>query len=198
MKLNIFKRTKVENSVDLDGLVVELPKSKKEVLLTKAVEMADTFQNMNGYANGDHMVKVGDKDEYSVNDLVKKHIDLANEFEAYKTKNEAASDEDIEADDEDPAVENSEADVTEGMEEVGDRGGDEHLNDDQDGEDDEPPKKDKVKNEIKAAAAKKAAIKAKAERLKNANLREPVEEVQPLGLPQDQVARGKSLYDSGN
>ena len=202
MKLNIFKRTKVENSVDLDGLVVELPKSKKELLLTKVVEEYDKIANMNGYANGDHMVKVGDKDEMSVNDLVKKHIEMQNEYNDYKAKNEAASDDEVEGDDGDESVENSEADVAEGLQEVGDRGGDEHLGNKEDDGDEkekaEKEKKDKVKNALKIAAAKKADAKAKALKLKNAHLNEPEEEAASIALPQEQVARGKALYGSSN
>ena len=79
MKLNIFKRVKVENTkeFDLSGLMVELPKSKAEMLLTEVVEKYDAVHNMHGYANGDHMVKIGE-DEMSVNDLVKKHMEMCN------------------------------------------------------------------------------------------------------------------------
>lgn len=214
-KFNLFKRQKIENAPDLDGVIVELPKSKKEVLVSKAIEEYDKLMNMNGYANGDHMVKVGDKDEMSVNDLVKKHMEMCNEFDAMKAKNAATEDggEPGPDDEDDPAVENDDQDVAEGQREVGDRGGDEHLGNEDDemdeddavenddDEDEKEKKKDKgVKNskeKLRLANAKKAAIKAKAERLKNAHLREPDEEAAVIDLAQDQVARGKSLYGSG-
>lgn len=47
MKLNIFRRLKVENSkeVNFDGLVVRLPKSKKDMSLTAIVEEYDKILN---------------------------------------------------------------------------------------------------------------------------------------------------------
>ena len=87
-KLNIFKRTKVENSLDLDGLMVELPKSKIEMPLIQVVNELDAIKNMHGYANGDHLVKIGEN-EMSVNDLVKKHMDMCNEMEKLKDSKES-------------------------------------------------------------------------------------------------------------
>jgi hypothetical protein len=203
MKLNIFKRTKVDNSVDLDGMLVEGPKSKKEILVTKAIEEYDKFLNMNGYANGDHMVKVGDKDEMSVNDLVKKHMDLQNELNEMKAKNAATEDggEPGKGADDDEELDNSDESVEEDSGIVGDRGGDESLDNEEDDGDEEEKKakeaaakKDKVKNELE----KKKLAKEKARRLANANLRDMDEEAPTVSLPADQVARGKALYGSGN
>ena len=199
MKLNIFKRTKVENSMDLDGLVVELPKSKKEILLTKVVNEYDAILNMNGYANGDHMVKVGE-DEMSVNDLVKKHLETQNEMAKMKAEKDNGEDDMEEGDmsgDEDDGVENeTEQDIEDkGVEDVGDRGGDKHLSN-EDEEDEDDKKKDK---KVKNAAEAKRLAKEKALRLKNAHNRQhEEEEVARIALPGDQVARGKQLYGSGN
>lgn len=198
-KLNIFKRTKVENSTDLDGLMVELPKSKIEMPLTQVVNELDVIKNMNGYANGDHMVKVGE-DEMSVNDLVKKHMDMRNEMEKLKA-----------------AKESKETEIAE--DEVGDRGGDTALDNDEpadehateNDEDDEVAKKkalelakheekeitaEKKKNELAEAAKKKAEVAKKAAALKNAHLRDPDEEVATVDLMEDQIARGRSRYGS--
>lgn len=198
-KLNIFKRTKVENSVDLDGLMVELPKSKIEMPLTQVVNELDVIKNMNGYANGDHMVKVGD-DEMSVNDLVKKHLDMRNEMEKLKAAKESEATEIAE-------------------DEVGDRGGDKSLENDEaaddhaveNDEDDEEAKKkalelakheekeiaeEKKKNELAEAARKKAEAAKKAAALRNAHLKDPDEEVARIDLTGDQVARGKARYGS--
>lgn len=201
MKLNIFKRQKVENSIDLDGMVVELPKSKKEVTITKMVEEYDKIMNMNGYANGDHMVKVGEKDEMSVNDLVKKHLEMANEFGEMKAKNaakeeggEPGGDEDDESMDNDDEVKREAA----GAKDVSDRGGDESLNNEDDEDDDKDKKKDKMKNAKELEAARKLIAKDKAARLKNANFNVQNEDAPTVSLPQDQVARGKALYGSGN
>lgn len=187
MKLNLFKRAKVENALDLEGTLVELPKSKKEMSLVSVVNAYDAILNMNGYANGDHMVKVGDKEEMSVNDLVKKHLEACNELEELKKKNEG--------DDEDeggePGVDN------EGIDDdgVADRGGDRS-------EGGKNPKQlDKfVSNEEKDEKDEKVknAKRAKALALKNArDAAEDLEEVR-VDLAMDQVARGKARYGSGN
>lgn len=211
-KLNIFKRQKIENAPDLDGVIVELPKSKKEVLITTAIAEYDKLVNMNGYANGDHMVKVGDKDEMSVNDLVKKHLEMCNEMEGMKAKNAAGDDDDSEVGDDgegivnedegDEDLDNEAIEAGDPKGNVGDRGGDEHLGNEEDDKDDSakvavPKKKNsKTKNEIEAANKKKIA-KQKAERLRNANFRndDDIEEV-GISLPEEQVARGVALYGS--
>ena len=41
MKFNIFKKTKVENSAEIEGMSVTLPKSKKEVSIEKLINDAD-------------------------------------------------------------------------------------------------------------------------------------------------------------
>lgn len=198
MKLNFFKRTKVEkleNSADLESLEIELPKSKKTVTVSKMVEEYDKFVNMSGYADGEHMVKVGEN-EMSVNELVKKHMDAVSELEKIRKENaetEQGGEPGKGADDDDPAAENSDEEVDEGMQEVGDRGGDKHLNDEEDGDAD-----DKKKNKMKNEAEQKRIAREKALRLKNANLRSDEDEIAPrISLPADQVARGKSLYGSG-
>jgi hypothetical protein len=185
-KLNIFKRTKVENSNDLDGLMVELPKSKIEMPLTQVVDELDVIKNMHGYANGEHLVKV--------NDLVKKHMELSNEMEKLKA-----------------AKESEETEVAE--DEVGDRGGDTSLDNDEaadehatENADDEAEKKKALeekeaeaetkKNALAAAAEKKAQAAKKAAALKNAHLRDPDEEVATVALMEDQIARGRSRYGS--
>lgn len=198
MKLNIFKRQKVENSIDLEGMIVELPKSKKEVALTKVINEYDAILNMNGYANGEHMVKLNEKEEMSVNDLVKKHGEMCNKMaEMEKGKEDESMDNDGDEDMDDPAMANDDADVSEGMADVGDRGGDKSL-DNEDESDVEAEEKDgaekaKKKNEIE----KKRLAKEKAKRLKNAHLVED-EETATVDLPLDQVARGKSRYGSDN
>jgi len=184
MKLNIFKRTKIENSIDLDGMIVELPISKKEMALTKVIEELDKIMNMNGYANGDHMVKVGDKDEMSVNDLVKKHLELTNEVAKSKedaVENDAADDK-KENEDDDSSMDNDKSD-----------------DDKKENKEDDDKKEDKKMNEITVAQAKEVIAREKAKALKNANLKlENEESVSSISLPQDMVARGKSRYGSTN
>jgi hypothetical protein len=197
-QMKLFERKKVENATSIENMMVELPISKKEMALTKVVEAYDKIVNMNGYANGDHMVKVGENDEMSVNDLVKKHLEACNELEGMKSKNaksedggEPGPDEDVKNDDEEKIEKAGEKDV-------GDRGGDDSM----DNEDDEemPAKEDKKKNSYSLEEARAVIAKEKAARLKNANQkgnREDQEDVPVIRLANDQVARGKQLYGSG-
>jgi len=89
----IFKKEKVENSADLEAMSVTLPSSKKDMTISECISLADKVINMNGYANGDHMVKVGEE-EMSVNDLVSKHMgmckNMADEEEKKKNADVAA------------------------------------------------------------------------------------------------------------
>lgn len=204
MKLNIWKRQKVENAADFDGMMVELPKSKKQLPLTEVIEEYDKVLNMSGYASGDHMVKINDSEEMSVNDLIKKHAEMANELEAMKKAKAGDDDEGMEneEDDEDPAMENDNEDVETGMDDV-DCGGDESVENEEDVDDEaggKPKpisKNSKDKKAIANAIAKKNA-KAKAARLKNANIQNAVEEDEvTLSLSGDQVRRGQELYGSG-
>lgn len=81
--LKIFKREKVENALELESTIVELPRSKREVSIARLVNEADEaeMKKENGeeekekYANGDSMVKVGDK-EMSINNLIKEYNSL--------------------------------------------------------------------------------------------------------------------------
>jgi hypothetical protein len=213
-KFNIFKRKveKLENSLDLENMIVELPLSKKEVTLANALSEYDKFLNMHGYANGDHMVKVGDS-EMSVNDLVKKHLEACNskgdeggepgkgedevgELEVAKNDDEATGESDV------PPMENEDL-----IEEVGRfdgpekrDGGDKSLDSEFSKTNPKVTKGDAVRkslsNEQKVAKAK-ADARAKAAALKNANLnmQNQMEAVR-VDLAEDQVARGKSRYGS--
>lgn len=188
MKLNIWKKTKVENSIDSD-MMVDLEKSKKQMSLGDIVTKYDAILNMNGYANGDHMVKVGDG-EMSVNDLVKKHIEMQNKM--MENDGEGEPGEDIE----DEAMENGDDEdstISEAQKDVGDRGGDKSL----DNEEDEDDMKKKKMNSAKIANAKKVALaKEKARSLKNARPGDAEDEVAPLELSSDKVARGINRYGS--
>lgn len=61
MKLNWFKRQKVENSTELDGMCVILPKSHKEISIEKLINEADEMEMKKDeakMAHPDHMVEV--------------------------------------------------------------------------------------------------------------------------------------------
>lgn len=183
MGLNFFKRSKVENTIDLESTMVELPKSKKEMKISELVGEMDRIMNMHGYANGDHLVKVGEH-EMSVNDLVKKHMDACGEIEKMKAKNAESEDGGEPGKGADDDMENDadeEGTVSSGMKDVGDRGGDKSL----DNEDDEEKKKEKKENALKKASA-----------LKNAGPHR--EAVQPVHIITniDRVAKGKARYGS--
>lgn len=183
MGLNFFKRAKVENGIDADLMVV-LPKSKKEMSVANAIDLADKVENMHGYADGEHRVKVGN-DEMSVNDLVKKHMDAMVEMEGMKDKKEDASEEDVEVGTKDKSV---------------DVEGDDKSVDNED-EDDAEKKLDmeKKKNAADAEAKKKADAKVKAERLKNAHLKALENDSEPeakVEFSADRVQRGKQRYGS--
>lgn len=210
MGFKLFKKQKVENSLDVESTMVELPLSKKEMTLAAVINGYDKVLNMHGYANGDHLVKVGDKDEMSVNALVQKHMEACNELaDMKKSKEEPGNErgEMVDNDDDmddmgDESMDNDddqEGTVDSGMKDVGDRGGDKHLNDEDNdkGEKDEKDEMRKKTNKgMKNALEAKRALRAKADRLRNAHLRgyDRGEEGPAISLPQDQVARGKARY----
>ena len=177
MSFKFFKKEAVKNSTDLEGMVVELPKSKVEITLTKLINDHDAILNMHGYANGDHLVKIGDKDEMSVNDLVKKHMEACNEIESLKKPKEEG-------------VENAEEDEDEKKK----------KKENEEGEDAEKraaSEEKKTKNEAdeKAKADAKAAAKVKADALKNAGPGSASEmPAVSIDLPQDQIERGLKRY----
>jgi cobalamin biosynthesis protein CobT len=207
MKLNIFKRQKVENSTDLSEMMVELPKSKKEVSLVKCIEEYDKLVNMHGYASEDHMVKVGNE-EMSVKDLVKAHQAKCNEIEELKKngskEQEMENDDAIEHDDEMENDATEDGSIDQGEHDLGEHGGDHSLenevDEEEDHEDKKKNKKHKNSDEMTVEEAKRiiANNRAKAARVKNAPYRvgRDQEADVKINLPQDMVARGKSRYGS--
>jgi hypothetical protein len=177
MGLKFWKRTKVENAkeIDLENIVVELPESKKEVTIAEAVASADKFENMQGYANGDHMVKVGDE-EMSVNDLSKKYVDMCNTAKAESEGKELENgDDDMAEDDEEMENEATEGDA---------------LGEEKDAK--LHPKNSKVKEKEEPKKKDSGHFKA----LKNAHHNASDEEPETIELMCDKVARGKSRYGS--
>lgn len=77
----LFKRTPVENAIDLKDTEVTLPKSGKTLTLEKLVNDMDAVLNMQGYASDDHMVKCGEE-EMSVKDLAKNYLKMKKNMEA--------------------------------------------------------------------------------------------------------------------
>lgn len=195
MGLKAEKRTyKVENSIELDGLVVTLPLSMKEMSVEKICNEYDKILNMHGYANGDHMVKMGDE-EMSVNDLVKKHMEMCNKM---KAEDETEIDREVENDDDEAGS------IDAGLKDVGDRGGDPSLMNEDEVE--EPDQGEEEKRAKKAAIDKKKnsadviRIREKNAKIRNAGRKGLVEnggeEVARVELASEMVARGKARYGS--
>lgn len=169
--LKIFKKQKVENSVlaDLEGHMVVLENSKQEVSIGKAIELADEYQNMMGYANGEHMVKT-DADEMTVNQMVKKFNTMV--AEAAKAAEAAES---VDEKDDDKKKKNAKDD-----EEKDDKKDKEEKKEND--EEEEDKKDDKKKNEH-------------FESLKNAHLKEGFAPSAPVvESVSTQVARGAARY----
>lgn len=198
MKLNLFKRTKVENSneIDLDTMSVVLPKSKKEMTLTQLVNDADAAHDKEnpayGMAHPDHMVDMGEGKKMSVKDMHNAYKAMCDEMEKMKKD---ATEEESDLDTEKTAV-----DV---------EGDDKAKNDDADDDsDDKDAKKKALKlvddedKEVEAAKKKNAAdeverkrkAKEKADRLRNADSQK--HETAVVVMSEDQVQRGKSRYGS--
>ena len=175
MKLSIFRKTKVENSkeIDFDGLMVELPLSKTEMSLSSVVAGYDKVINMAGYASDEHMVKLNDSEEMSVKDL----RDCHNKMMEEKKKNE---------------------EVTEPVagEELGeDADAKLYPNADEKPADEDDDKKEKKENEIVVEA--KPAAKKNSEnfkKLKDAPKKFENEEAYPVVF--DGIKRGKQLFGS--
>lgn len=180
-KIMFFKKAKLENSADLENTVVQLPKSKVEMTITQLVNEMDTIKNMHGYANGDHMVKVGEE-EMSVNDLMKKYGQFVEEKKNAEMAAEEAKKEN--ADSEEDKHENADSEEDKKKE-----------NED---EKKEPELANKKKNELEAAKKKKENF----DTLKNAadvaakEAAKAAKDAQVIETSSDQVRRGQARYGS--
>lgn len=179
MRFSFFKRTKVENSTDLENMMVELPKSKKEVAIEALINAADKEEmekDQPKVAEGHHLVDVAGK-TMTVNELVDKHKAMCDELESYKAKEkegeekkevkDAEDDQDLEHDKKAPVE--SKDDKKEAM-----------LRE----EEDKEVKDAKKKNDLDQA-----------DRLRNAHKNPPIEEARVF-ISADGVEVGKSLYGS--
>jgi chemotaxis protein histidine kinase CheA len=182
MKLNFFKRTKVENSADFEGVIVTLPKSGKEVSVTQLVTDADAATAEAGkprVANAMDMFGEGEA-AMSVGDLAKKVAEL-------EAKIAALSAPVANEDEEGEAMENEEDEA----------GREEEIAEKKKNEDAEKAAKaaeEKKKNSADAAAKAKAK-KENFEALKNAHNTAEDDSVS-IDLAEDQVERGKARYGS--
>lgn len=197
MKLNFFKRAKVENSADFEGMSVILPKSGKEKTINQLVNEADDAMMMDSkecMANGDHQVMVGEK-KMSVNDLLDMHKKMNDELDLLKDKKAADKDgsksPDIESmdNDEDEMARKKALEMAKNEEaEMASKKEDKKENDES---------ADEMKAEKKENAKEEAAKKDRThfDALKNARA-SVSEEVARVDLSMDRVARGKTRYGS--
>ena len=199
MKLNFFKRAKVENAIDPELLVV-LPKSGKEISITELVnamdEKAVEGDKNPGMADLSHKVKLHDGMHCSVGELVKKHEDCMNELAALKApkeekKDEAEPDTEVEKVEKPVDSESVEGEKKDAMpEDEATKKKALELAEHEDKEIDAAKKKNEADELKKADALKKANA------LKNAHLRDAAEEVVAVEFSGDKVERGKARYGS--
>jgi hypothetical protein len=78
---NFFKKEKVENSIDLESLSVMLPKSKKEVEISKLINEADEKacnEDAPEYAVEHMLVRLEDGEELPLSELLNRYNEMCN------------------------------------------------------------------------------------------------------------------------
>lgn len=168
--LNFFKREKVDNSKELEEMMVTLPESKKDVLLADIIKNADEEEKKKDEpkkCNGEELVKVGEE-EISVNELVKKYNELLEKKENEK--------EEEGEDGKEKSMENEEDDSKES------KGGEKEEAGD---------KKEKAKNSEELSEDEKENF----EKLKNAE-EDATEIIVEVCLNSDPLSAGRSRYGS--
>lgn len=222
MAFKFFKKSKTENQVDPELFVI-LPKSGKEVQLSKLINEADEKMEKkdtkneekesdknSGLADMTHKVKMHDGSYCNVGELVEKHKAMCDEMEKMK-KDSSEKEMDESTEEKDVDSESVKHDDDDTMEDDMEEHPEKAVHDDED--EDEGAKKKalqlaeheekeideaKKKNIKKKNELEKANAKVKAERLKNANLRAYENEAAAptLELSMDKVERGKVRYGS--
>lgn len=92
---NFFKKEKVENSIDLESMSVVLPKSKKEVDISRLINEADEKacnEDMPEYAV-EHMLVKLDDEEVSVAELVNRYKNMMHKEEEKEENEEEVKEE---------------------------------------------------------------------------------------------------------
>jgi hypothetical protein len=189
MKIQFFKKKveKVENASDLIGLHVTLPKSGKEVTVEQIINEMDAMASLNGFANDDMKVKVGEN-EMTVKDLVANYGKLCSELEGLKK---------AKGDEEGTELENEEGDEDEADidAEEADEGVD---NEDEDAADEDKDKGKKSNSQdapAPAPAPKAKKSKENFDKLKNARNQNQEQDV-VVDLSMDRIERGRQRYGS--
>ncbi len=179
-KLNFFKRSKVENSADLESTSVTL-KSGKDMTIAQIINAYDEAEEKKAneeksgekpMCNGEHMVNVGDE-KMSVNALVEKHLAMVKEKNESQGEHEAS-----ESESEESSEHQNEDDTDEALEK-------------KKKEENEASEEEKKKDE-----EKKANAKDNFDKLANARREAEKAEDSFVDTSTDQLARGKSRYGS--
>ena len=95
MVLNLFKRTKVENALDIENTMVELPKSKKEMSIAQVINAMDEHykkENEPKMAEGEHHLEIEGK-KMTVNEFLSKHKELQDAYNSLHEEHEKLKDE---------------------------------------------------------------------------------------------------------
>lgn len=180
---NWFKREKIENSAatDVESMVVQLPKSKREITIETLVNEVDEAELIKGkprLVNGEDLFEVEGK-KVTVASLLTQITELKNAAEEEKKKKKVVEEEEsMENEDDEDSMENEDEE-------------------DEEKEDEEKDEKKKKKENKKCNSSdKRAADKAKADRLFNApqDAKDKVVPVKPDLT--GGVARGLDRYGS--
>lgn len=183
MKVKLFKRKEEKIENDLDDMLVQLPKSKREVSLTALVNEADEAEGLKGkprVVNASDMVEV-DGEEMTVEALIEEVTEFrnakkCNKEDEEKEKKENEDDMDDEMMNEDDKEDKKENEEDEAKEEKEDK-----------------KKNKKKKNSSEETEEEKTARLDKADRLKNAHMKPATEDV-VFDSSDRQLARGKERY----
>lgn len=88
MPIQLFKRTKVDNAVDIENTLVMLPKSKKEYTILQLVNKTDEHEMQHGMAHPDHLVDMGDGKKMAVKDMLKAYNEMCMAAKEHATQND--------------------------------------------------------------------------------------------------------------
>lgn len=194
MKIKLFERKKVENSAEIESLVVLLPKSQKEMPLTEAIDSLDTLLVNKADKIEAVTIKLDDSESMTVGELKTKYLEIKNAYEELKNEVDCENEDDEESmDDEDDAMENEEGDEEDDEEEKKKKAAAEAA------EKEKNKKSNKKKNELTVEEKKKKEKdRQKAENLRkaNKNAQEELELTENSGAYMDGVSRGKARYGS--
>jgi hypothetical protein len=189
-----WKKTKVENSLELESTMVDLPKSKTQVDLKTLINEADDYRlemKLPKMANEEHHVQVGKGDSAKqmtvgeLRDCYNSMMDEKSKMEEEKKKNDAESEERDAAEEEKKAAMKKD-------------GKEKAMNAEEDEEKKKKEEEEKKKNKSSEEDTAKKMNELKLfNELKNAHLT-PIHEERTPDIGMDRVNRGKTRYGSSH